>query len=383
MKATTKQDNVLIFGGSFDPVHSAHIALLKQAIKQIKPKYSYVIPTYLSPFKKSHSIDPKHRIKMAKLVFNKISKTIIVDDIEIKNNKKTYAYQNLKYLQKKHTNAKFFLLVGSDCVDTLPKWKNFAYLKQNIIFLIGKREGFKLKKNLPFNYEVLKGNFPKISSTGVRENLEIFGKTDSHIPSPIKTYIKQRNLYNYEIHKWLEKNLAVARYTHTKYAAKLAVELAKTHNIDEQKALIASLIHDMGKSLTVEQKIKYCEKNKINFKNIKTVETYAPQLLHSHISEDMAKKIFKIKDKDILNAAKHHTLGKNKMNKLSKVIFVSDASSEDRNYPNAKKVRQLAFENLDNALKEAMRLKISYTISTGKWVSLEAIRIWNQIISQK
>ena len=97
----------------------------------------------------------------------------------------------------------------------------------------------------------------------------------------------------------------------------------------------------------------------------------------------MAKKIFKIKDKDILNAAKHHTLGKNKMNKLSKVIFVSDASSEDRNYPNAKKVRQLAFENLDNALKEAMRLKISYTISTGKWVSLEAIRIWNQIISQK
>ncbi len=374
--------NILIYGGSFDPAHKGHIKLLSQAVKQIKPKFCYVIPTYLSPFKQSHSTNAKHRVKMAELSFKKISKCVVIDNFEIRQNKKTFAYQNLKHLQKKHPNAKFFLLIGSDCLNNLDKWKNFAYIKNNCIIVAGKRQGAKIKKKLSFNHQALKGSFPKISSSEIRQGMEIFGKIDSNIPSSIKNYIKQNNLYNYEIHKWLEKNLPTKRYNHTKHTSKLAVELANHYKIDTEKALIASLIHDMGKTLKIPQKIEYCKKNKMNFKHIKTISEYAPELLHSYIGEHMAKKIFKIKDEDILKSIRQHTIGSKKMSKLAKIIFVADTGSTDRKYPHATAIRNMAFENLDDALKEAMKVKISYTISTHKWVSLEAIRIWNKIISK-
>lgn len=382
MNSTYQNEKILIFGGSFDPVHKGHIKLLDQAIKQIKPKFCYIIPTYLSPFKKSHSINTKHRVKMAELSFKKISKCVVIDKFEIKRNKKTYAYENLKYLQKKHPNAKFFLLVGSDCINTLNKWKNFAYIKQNCTILVGKRQGTKINKHINFDYKVLQGDFPQISSSDIRKGMEIWGKFNNNTTPTIKKYIKDNNLYQNHIHTWLNKNLPERRYNHTKHATKLAVELAEKHKVDTTKALIASLIHDMGKTLSVPQKIEYCRKNTIKFKNTKTISDYAPQLLHCYIGEHMAKKIFKIKDKDILTSVRQHTLGSKRMSKLAKIIFIADTGSTDRKYPHATKIRTMAFENLDKALKEAMQVKISYTISSDKYTSLEAIRIWNKIISK-
>ena len=42
---------VLVFGGSFDPVHKGHVAMLKKAISVVKPDITHIVPAYQSPFK--------------------------------------------------------------------------------------------------------------------------------------------------------------------------------------------------------------------------------------------------------------------------------------------------------------------------------------------
>ena len=84
---------VLVFGGSFDPVHKGHVALLRRAIKQISPDVTHVVPAYHSPFKAKSPTPFWLRMKMVKLAFAGLSKNLIFDDYELRQGGKTYTYQ--------------------------------------------------------------------------------------------------------------------------------------------------------------------------------------------------------------------------------------------------------------------------------------------------
>jgi HD superfamily phosphohydrolase YqeK len=88
-------------------------------------------------------------------------------------------------------------------------------------------------------------------------------------------------------------------------------------------------------------------------KAIDKVFKHSPQILHQFTSYLKAKHIFKIKDADVIEAIKWHSVSEKKRSKLDKLLFVSDFSSYDRNFLEASKVRKIAFQNLDKAYKLA------------------------------
>ena len=63
---------IAIFGGSFDPLHIAHVAIVHSALNKLDIDKLIVVPTYLNPFKNSFYLDPATRLILLQKVFNKI-----------------------------------------------------------------------------------------------------------------------------------------------------------------------------------------------------------------------------------------------------------------------------------------------------------------------
>ena len=115
MKFTDKK--ILIFGGSFDPIHKGHINSCKSAIQTVKPDLTLIIPNKIPPLKNTlnASAPAKNRLEMCKIAFNGI-KNLEVCNFEIKQKTSTpsYTYRTIQYLLKKYVGAKLYLLVGYD-----------------------------------------------------------------------------------------------------------------------------------------------------------------------------------------------------------------------------------------------------------------------------
>ncbi len=373
---------ILIYGGTFDPVHKGHIKLFSAAIKEIMPDLCYVFVAYNSPYKEVSQTPYNLRKKMAQKVFEPLHKKIIFDDFENKKHRKVYTCETLKYVKQKYPKAEIFILVGTDCAATLAHWKNAEYNFENATFVIGSRPGFKAGKQ-KFSAHILKGTFPKISSSALRLQIMLNGKTPKAILPEVAKIINENSLYTLNIHNWLKEHLKVPRFNHVLAVAKEAAQLAQIYNIDTEKAALAGLLHDAGKSLTKDQMATYAKKHKLKIEDFNELVKYAPALLHADISAHIAKKQFNVKDEEILNSIARHTLGAQNMSTFDKILMISDMCAKGRRPQDIKLIKTALKKSLDEGLLAAEKVKITYTVKTNKWLAPQGIMLWNKTVSKK
>lgn len=179
---------------------------------------------------------------------------------------------------------------------------------------------------------------------------------------------------------YLKKNVSSARFKHILGTCETAKKLAEKHKISKDKAELAALLHDAGKGLSKPEMIKYIEDYKVSVPIKDLTIKYNPSLLHGYISADIAKRIFKIKNKEILDAICLHTVGGEKMSDLAKIIYLADATSPDRRYSTVKKIRYQSMRNIDKAVQMAMANKLHHVILKNKWLHPHAIKAWNSTV---
>jgi predicted HD superfamily hydrolase involved in NAD metabolism len=179
-----------------------------------------------------------------------------------------------------------------------------------------------------------------------------------------------------QIFDYLSQQLSPKRFYHSYNVAMLAAELAASNHVNILKAQTAGLLHDCAKSMKDKDLIKFFKKHK-SFKYFKEISKFSPHLLHSFAGEIISKEKMGIKDKDILNAIKYHTLGREGMGVLEKIIFIADAASIDRKWRYAKKIKALAKKDLDRAFFATLTEKIEYIIKSGSWLCQQTIDTWN------
>lgn len=185
-----------------------------------------------------------------------------------------------------------------------------------------------------------------------------------------------------KIFDYLSKYLGYERYEHSYNVAMLAVKLASMHNKKNMlKAQIAGLLHDCAKYMTDEKLVNFFKKNNKNLECFCEIIRFSPHLLHSFTGEIIARENFKIKDKDILNSIRNHTLGRENMSILEKIIFVADSVSYDRKWENAEEMRNLAKKDLDEAFLKILKRKIEYTIDNSVFLCRQAVSTWNWYVS--
>lgn len=174
-----------IFGGSFDPVHIGHEAIVNNALDVLDIDKLVVVPTYLNPFKNSFHLEPDLRYKLLKKVFN--YKKVKICDYEIKQNKSVYSIETVKYLKKLYNASKIYLIIGADNFENLHKWYKIEELELLVEFVIASRDGYVEKKLQGF--KTLEVNID-ISSSELRNEIDL-----NFIPIQIKEDIinLQRN----------------------------------------------------------------------------------------------------------------------------------------------------------------------------------------------
>ncbi|MDR0953113.1 MAG: nicotinate (nicotinamide) nucleotide adenylyltransferase [Elusimicrobiota bacterium] len=372
---------VLIYGGSFDPVHKGHFALLKAAVAHLNPDKTHIFTAYQSPFKDTSAVPFKVRQSLAKTVLSPISPNIIFDDFEQKAARITYTWQTIEHIKKLYPNAKIYLLIGTDCLNSIHTWKNAEYIFDNATIVAGKREGFKFETK-SFNFMLLDGVFPLISSTNIRLAILSNGLIPNNLPQAAATYIEENLMYGLKIHKWLYANLKPNRYLHVKLVAQAAVELAKYYSVNQEASALAAILHDSAKAMDDAHLIKYAKEHKLKIEDFDIISKNSPSLLHAPVSAALASELFEVKDKEILAAISSHTLGAPNMSALAKILFIADMASKDRRYQDAKRVQEAATLSLDEGVLAAMAIKLNFTIETRKWLAPSGIKLWNEILSK-
>ena len=369
---------VLIYGGSFDPVHKGHYAILKAACSYIKPDKVHIFTAYQSPLKKKSPRPFALRKQMAKEALSSIYPNIIFDDFENEQKRVVYTYETIKHVKNLYPGCKVYLLVGADCLNDITNWKNFQYIFDNSILVAGKRKGFAFKTQ-KFKYILLDGNFPLISSTNIRLAILSNGLLPNSLLEQTEKRIEKNLMYGLDLHKWLEEHLRPKRYLHVKLVAQASVELGRIYGANLEECALAAILHDCGKSMSNEDLIAYALKNKLKVRDFKNICQFSPSLLHSEVSYHIAKTVFKIKNAEVLKAIRHHTLGRTNMGLLEQIIFISDMASKDRKIQDARKVKQAALNSLQAGVFAAMKVKLEWTILNSKWVAPAGIEFWNEL----
>ena len=197
--------SIAIYGGTFDPVHTGHVNVCKQFLKQFSVEKLYIIPAFIPPHKEIVSkTTPNQRFEMSKIAFSDLSDKIVISDMEIKREGKSFTSDTIKSFKKSYDGI-IYLICGTDMYLTLETWHEFEYIFKNSIIVCARRENSlesnkqidvktrEYKEKYNAKIEFLNGDYIEISSSDVRENLK---KYKDKIPDSIYDYIIKNHLYN-------------------------------------------------------------------------------------------------------------------------------------------------------------------------------------------
>ncbi|MBC7391430.1 MAG: nicotinate (nicotinamide) nucleotide adenylyltransferase [Opitutaceae bacterium] len=209
MKHITKK--VAIFGGSFNPVHNAHIHVGKYVAANEDVDEVWVMLSPQSPFKQDKTMLPDEtRLALLKKSFKGI-KNLKVSDFELKLPTPSYTFKTLLSLQDAYSNYTFSLIFGIDILDHFLQWQNavqiienhklFAYLRpgyeDDLDLVLSKLEaGYNSikKKEAPELFDQLKiinGPLVDISSTEIWEKVKNKEDFSNLVPSPVYDYLNK------------------------------------------------------------------------------------------------------------------------------------------------------------------------------------------------
>lgn len=180
-----------------------------------------------------------------------------------------------------------------------------------------------------------------------------------------------------KIYEYVKSSIMESRYIHTLGVIETAKSLARLNGVDETKAEIAALVHDMAKSIPIDEQTKILRNNNIE---IDIVTENSPQILHGFVGSILAKELLGIEDEDILNSVKYHTIARKNMSLLEKIIYIADYIEPNRNYPGVQELRQVTFANLNEGVLRGLENTIIYVIKHGQLVHSNTMEARNYLL---
>ena len=194
-----------VLGGTFDPIHVGHVAKAKQAQAQLGLEY-VVFTVAGEPWMKrseSHPITPAaHRLEMVRLALS-THPGLEADDRELLRSGPTYTADTLEELAEENPGARLFLLLGSDCLPSLPDWSRPERLLDLATVTVLERPGVeldlgpleKLRAGASDQAYVLSGQQVELSSSELRRGMATGRLPSGSIDSAVARYIVRHRLY--------------------------------------------------------------------------------------------------------------------------------------------------------------------------------------------
>jgi nicotinate-nucleotide adenylyltransferase len=194
-----------ILGGTFDPIHFGHLAIAEEARHRLPLKKVIFVPAGQPWLKVNREITPaRHRIKMIELAITGVP-YFEISTVEIERTGPSYTVDTLSILKRQlGVKAKFFLILGWNSLNELPRWHNPAELVKICRLAVFTRRS----SNRP-DLEALEASVPgvkqstilveikpiDISSTDIRIRAAKGLPLRGLVPDQVERYIREQRLY--------------------------------------------------------------------------------------------------------------------------------------------------------------------------------------------
>ena len=171
-----------LYGGSFDPPHAGHVAVVNKALEVLSIDKLIIVPASRNPFKPYAAVEGTIRYGWLKEIFRLYEK-VEISDFEIAQQRSVYTIETVKHYAA--SCDELYLIIGADNLEKLSSWHCFDELNTMVHWVVATREG----RAIPQNMIRLNIDVP-ISSTDIRTSLSSLG-LESEIEKKILTYYKE------------------------------------------------------------------------------------------------------------------------------------------------------------------------------------------------
>jgi nicotinate-nucleotide adenylyltransferase len=188
-----------VLGGTFDPIHVAHLLLAEQAREQLVLDKVLLIPAGDPWRKASRDVSPAAlRLEMVRRATAE-NPLFEVDDREVRRDGATYTVDTLRELRAElDEDDDLFLILGEDALADLPNWKEPEVLPKYATIVVAPREGVELPETLPFDpaaIERIDMPYMDVSSTDLRQRARLGRSLRYLVPDAVLAFIAEQGLY--------------------------------------------------------------------------------------------------------------------------------------------------------------------------------------------
>lgn len=191
---------VVLYFGSFNPIHRGHIALAEWVAEHVACHEVVLVVSPRNPLKKEEELAPElDRFEMAEraCAASRFPERIKPSAIEFLLEKPSYTINTLRYLtQNFGSEMHFSLLMGADLVGQLDRWRDARELLDRYPLLVYPRRGFEMTRRLGRITYLKEAPLCDYSSTEVRRALERGDDASAMLDPGVLAYIREKRLWD-------------------------------------------------------------------------------------------------------------------------------------------------------------------------------------------
>lgn len=347
----------VIYGGSFDPVHKGHEAIIGNLASRFDEVI--VVPTSVSPFKVDNKAAPAD-LRMEMLRSCDFSKNVTISDFEISRPGCSYSIDTIRHFSS--PDRELYFAIGSEGARTVDKWKCIDELKRLCKFYVIHRPGY--------DEDAVKGDFvyadfsgKDVSSSEVKVAVAL-SKERELVSDGVAEIIRRNGLYrDYFVYTdaYMTFNLKPERIEHTYRATIEGIKLAKRYDVDIGDCTIALLTHDIGKYVTPQMLRSFGIPSP-------DCEGLPEEIRHAEYGAAICEYYFKL-PRNIVEAVRTHTTGGMNMDALGEIVALADYIEPGRKFDGVDSVRKAASVSLSLAVELMLKNTIDFLESRGKFIA--------------
>ena len=359
---------IVVYGGSFNPPHPAHVRAAHLAYETLRPDKMLIIPAADPPHKQlaEGSPVPLERLELTRIAFRDFPEAE-VSDMEISRGGASYTADTLAELAAQYPGAELFFVIGTDMLTSFERWHNFRdILALSALAVLPRGEGDMPEiERFSQRFEKLYGARVRVidaaplpmSSSEMRSLLVSRQGADVLDGEVYARIIRMRDYGAKPQLDWLRERaytyLKPKRIPHVAGCEQEAASLARRWGEDPGDAAEAGILHDITKKLSMDEQLILAEKYGIVFDKF---ERENIKLTHAITGAALSRELFGVPDR-IYSAIRWHTTGRAEMTLLEKIIYLADYIEPTRDFDGVVPLRKLAYEDIDSAM--ALGLKMS------------------------
>lgn len=186
-----------LFFGSFNPIHTGHLIIASYMANYTDLDKVWLVVSPQNPLKKYVDlINTYDRLEMAKLA-TEDSENLSVSDVELKLPQPSYTIDTLAYLHEKYPQHEFAIIMGSDNLVTLPRWKNYKLILRDYKIYVYPRPGYENAEYASHpSVTITMTPVMELSATFIRKALAEKKDVRYFVPDKVLDFIDKKSLYN-------------------------------------------------------------------------------------------------------------------------------------------------------------------------------------------